>query len=41
MQGLLDNGISLKHVRDIYGVIRTYPIRISNEMHTLVMMENK
>lgn len=32
MQGLSDNGIPLKHVRDIYGVIRTYPIRISNEM---------
>ncbi len=35
MQGLSDNGIPSKHVRDIYGVIRTYPIRISNEMGTL------
>lgn len=31
-QGLSDNGISIRHVRHIYGVIRTYPIRISNEM---------
>jgi len=34
MQGLSDNGIPPKHVRDTYGVIRTYPIRISNEMAT-------
>ncbi|CAF0999733.1 unnamed protein product [Adineta ricciae] len=32
MQGLSDNGIPIKFVRNIYGVIRTYPIRISNEM---------
>ena len=32
MQGLSDNGLSCRYVRDIYGVIRTYPIRISNEM---------
>lgn len=32
MQGLSDNGIPPLHVRDTYGVIRTYPIRISNEM---------
>jgi adenylosuccinate synthase len=31
MQGLSNNGIPSKHVRDIYAVIRTYPIRISNE----------
>lgn len=31
-QGLSDNGISIRHVRHIYGVLRTYPIRISNEM---------